>query len=57
LYAISLSSGEIVGKVMWPSGNQVFAIDYFSKKVTSGLVQRKIQENHNKFKQIAYNNN
>lgn len=57
LYAISLSSGKIVGKVMWPSGNQVFAIDYLSKKVTSGLLQKKIQENQNKFKLIAYNNN
>lgn len=54
LYAISLITGNILGKLIWPSGNQVFAIDYFPRKTTCGFLQKNTNEQLKKLCQIAY---
>jgi uncharacterized protein (TIGR03032 family) len=37
IHAIEASSGRILGSVVWPSGNQVFAIDSIPRAVTRGF--------------------
>ena len=37
IHAVDLQSGKIVGSLIWPYGNQIFAIDFLSNPVTSGF--------------------
>ena len=37
LHAIDLKSGRIVGSIVWPSGNQIFAIEAIPASVTPGF--------------------
>ncbi len=55
MYAISLKTGATIGNVVWPSGNQVFAIDYIAQKRTNGLLQKSFYEKVNKHTLLAYN--
>jgi uncharacterized protein (TIGR03032 family) len=37
IHAIHTKSGEILGSLIWPYGNQVFAIEWVSSRVTTGF--------------------
>jgi uncharacterized protein (TIGR03032 family) len=37
LHAIDLASGSILGSLTWPTGNQIFAVDWISRETTLGL--------------------
>jgi uncharacterized protein (TIGR03032 family) len=37
IHAVSVSSGRVLGRLEWPHGSQVFAIDWIENKKTSGL--------------------
>ena len=55
LYAISIENGEIMGKVRWPTGNQVFAIDYFSQQFTKGLLQKNTKDRLKDYQTFGFN--
>ena len=38
LVAIDIRDGKTLGKLVWPSGNQVFGIDYLSNQQTKGFL-------------------
>lgn len=38
VHAVSLSSGTILGKLEWPQGNQIFAVDWMNVRDTQGFV-------------------
>jgi len=38
LHAIDLKSGNVLGSLYWPYGNQIFAIELLPRRVTSGFV-------------------
>jgi len=40
VHAIDLASGRIVGSLLWPAGNQIFAIDWLPAAVSSGFPYR-----------------
>jgi uncharacterized protein (TIGR03032 family) len=37
VHAVDLDTGEVLGSLTWPSGNQIFAIDWVSSQITSGF--------------------
>ncbi len=37
IHAINLASGQILGSLYWPNGNQIFAIDWLPSSATSGF--------------------
>ncbi len=37
VHAIDVKSGRILGSIIWPSGNQIFAIDWVPSSLTKGL--------------------
>jgi uncharacterized protein (TIGR03032 family) len=37
VHAVDIESGQVLGSLIWPYGNQVFAIDWISSQVTSGF--------------------
>ena len=37
LHAVNTKSGKTMGSLIWPYGNQIFAIDFISSQVTSGF--------------------
>ena len=37
VHAVDIESGQVLGSLIWPYGNQIFAIDWMSSHVTSGL--------------------
>jgi hypothetical protein len=37
VHAVDLDSGEVLGSLVWPSGNQIFAIDWVSSQFASGF--------------------
>ena len=37
IHAIDARTGAILGSMIWPQGNQVFAIDWLPEKITSGF--------------------
>jgi uncharacterized protein (TIGR03032 family) len=37
IHAIDLTTGLVIGGLVWPHGNQIFSIDLISNSVTSGL--------------------
>jgi len=37
IYAVNIDSGEILASLVWPYGNQIFAIDWISNQTTSGF--------------------
>jgi len=37
VHAIDIESGQVLGSLVWPFGNQVFAIDWISSRVTFGF--------------------
>jgi len=55
LYAVSLSSGSILGKLKWPSGNQIFGIDYLDNNVTLGFPRFKQQKKKRDYEKISFN--
>jgi len=38
IYAIDVKTSKILGSIIWPSGNQIFAIDWIKSSVSPGLV-------------------
>ena len=38
VHAVSLETGEILGSLEWPAGNQVFAVDWIANRATHGFV-------------------
>jgi hypothetical protein len=40
IHAVHLKSGKVLGAVEWPAGNQVFAIDWISDRVSPGFLLR-----------------
>jgi len=40
IHAVNLKSGKVLGAVEWPAGNQVFAIDWISDRVSPGFLLR-----------------
>lgn len=45
VYAIDIKSGQILGSIIWPAGNQIFAVEWISSQDTIGFV-------HQSFKKI-----
>ncbi len=37
IHAIDMKTGKLVGSLIWPSGNQIFAIEAISQKITTGF--------------------
>jgi uncharacterized protein (TIGR03032 family) len=37
LHAVDMQSGQVLGSLIWPYGNQLFAIDWVPKQLTTGL--------------------
>ncbi len=37
IHAVNIKSGHVVGSLIWPYGNQIFALDWISSKLTSGF--------------------
>jgi len=37
VHAVSVKTGEILGSLGWPAGNQVFAVDWISNRTTQGF--------------------
>lgn len=37
IHAIELKSGKVLGSIIWPFGNQIFAIDWLPRKRTGGF--------------------
>jgi len=37
IHAVDVPSGRLLGSLTWPSGNQVFAIEWLPRKMTGGL--------------------
>lgn len=37
IHAVDVSSGAVLGSIVWPYGNQIFAVDWLPKSVSSGL--------------------
>jgi len=37
LYAIDLKSGKVLGSLIWPLGNQIFAVEWIKESVASGF--------------------
>jgi uncharacterized protein (TIGR03032 family) len=37
VHAVELSTGKVLGSIVWPNGNQIFAIDWLPCYVTRGL--------------------
>jgi len=37
VHAVSCSTGAVLGSMLWPNGNQIFAVDWISNKDTTGL--------------------
>jgi uncharacterized protein (TIGR03032 family) len=37
VHAVATNSGAVLGSCIWPTGNQVFAVEWISKNVTSGF--------------------
>ncbi len=42
LYAVDLGSGKILGSITWPSGNQIFAIDWMPTSMSRGFPFRRM---------------
>jgi uncharacterized protein (TIGR03032 family) len=53
VHAVSLKTGEIIGSLEWPPGNQVFAVDWISDLTTHGFVfeagRRRTRQERNVF--------
>ena len=39
IFAMSIKTGKILGSVTWPSGNQIFGIDWIDYQVCEGFLQ------------------
>ncbi|HLH26558.1 MAG TPA: DUF4915 domain-containing protein [Chloroflexota bacterium] len=37
LHAVAVASGKVLGSLLWPAGNQIFAIDWMPNHLTSGF--------------------
>jgi len=37
IHAIDMKTGKLVGSLIWPSGNQIFAVEAISQKITTGF--------------------
>jgi len=37
VHALDVTSGEILGSLVWPAGNQIFAIDWAPRRMTAGF--------------------
>lgn len=37
LHALDAASGRVLGSLLWPEGNQIFAIDWAPRRSVSGL--------------------
>ncbi len=37
VHAVDIRSGEVLGSIFWPSGNQIFAIEWLERSKTSGF--------------------
>jgi uncharacterized protein (TIGR03032 family) len=40
LHAVDVSSGEVLGTLVWPFGNQIFAVDWIARSRSAGLPGR-----------------
>ena len=45
VHAIELKSGQVLGSLIWPYGNQIFAIDWLSRKQTGGFPMKVARQN------------
>ena len=37
LHALDMQTGRVLGSIYWPYGNQIFAVESISNKLTTGL--------------------
>ena len=37
VHAVDIRSGEVLGSIVWPYGNQIFAIDWLPRMQTGGF--------------------
>ncbi len=44
VYAIDMKTGNILGSLTWPYGNQIFAIDYILSTITQGFLATSVRE-------------
>ncbi len=54
IYAIDMIKGEIVGSLVWPSGNQIFALDWIDSRDSCGLPFSKNKMPKEKINRIFY---
>lgn len=43
IYAVDIDSGKVLGSVVWPFGNQIFAIDWMPADMSRGFPFRRMQ--------------
>jgi hypothetical protein len=37
LHAVDLGTGEVIGSLLWPAGNQIFAVESIPASISSGF--------------------
>jgi hypothetical protein len=56
LHAVDARDGRILGSLVWPDGNQIFAVDWISRDVTCGFpfLMRETKATAARLKKIFY---
>lgn len=50
IHAIDIKSGKLLGSMIWPSGNQIFAIDWLDRTATGGFAFPVAEQNRDRRK-------
>jgi uncharacterized protein (TIGR03032 family) len=54
IHAVDLASEKVLGSLEWPLGNQIFAIDWASDRMTDGLIFSREFRRSSRAKQVFY---
>ena len=54
IFAVDMEKGNILGSLIWPAGNQIFALDWIDSRVSSGLPFRCKKMPKEKINRIFY---
>ncbi len=54
VYAFDVKKAKILGSISWPYGNQIFAIDWLSSRLTPGFIFEQVKELNERSRDIFY---
>jgi hypothetical protein len=54
LVAIDTQSGEILGKLTWPQGNQIFGVEWIDQSLAAGFLYQSIQPGKKRHQDLHY---